>query len=111
MYLILTHDVDWPIHGPGRKHILARLDRFDENVKRRILEEGFNPYFGIPLVMEAEERVGVRSTFFFRPLYDDDAGVECYRDVLRELVQGTWEIGVHLNSVESVDEVVREKEG
>ena len=74
MYLILTHDVDWPIHGPGREHLLARLDRFDENVKRRILEEGFNPYFGIPLVMEAEERVGVRSTFFFRPLYDDGAG-------------------------------------
>ena len=109
MYVILTHDVDWPLHGPGRKHVLERLDRFDESVRRRILYEGFNPYFGIPFVIEAEERVGVKSTFFFRPVYDDGTLVDCYAEVLKELVKSGWEVGVHLNSTESLERVKLEK--
>jgi len=69
--VVLTHDVDWPIQGPGRDHVLARRDRFDEDVVRRVIEEGYNPYYNVPDLMEIEERHGLRSTFFFRPVYDD----------------------------------------
>jgi hypothetical protein len=55
--VFLSHDVDWSRRGPGVDHVLARRDRFDEEILRRALEEGFNPYFGIPDVMEVEERL------------------------------------------------------
>ncbi|WP_461866912.1 hypothetical protein [Thermococcus sp.] len=32
LFLFLSHDVDWPRHGPGIKHILSRKDRFSEEV-------------------------------------------------------------------------------
>ncbi|MFP3138191.1 MAG: hypothetical protein RXS42_08265, partial [Nitrososphaeria archaeon] len=54
--VVLTHDVDWPIQGPGRDHVLARRDRFDEDVVRRVIEEGYNPYYNVPDLMEIEER-------------------------------------------------------
>jgi len=50
--VFLSHDVDWSRRGPALDHVLARRDRFDEEILRRALEEGFNPYFGIPDVME-----------------------------------------------------------
>lgn len=67
--LVVTHDVDWPRNGPGLSHVLARRDRFDANVIRKATEEGFNPYYGIPIVTEIEEQLHIRSTFFFRPKY------------------------------------------
>ncbi|MGC8696573.1 MAG: hypothetical protein ACP5UD_09245 [Conexivisphaera sp.] len=100
MYTILTHDVDWPRRGPGRAHVLERHDRFDEEIIRKVLDEDFNPYYGIPLIMEAEERLGIRSTFFFRPTYDDGSAVDEYRDVIMDLVRGGWEIGLHSSCVE-----------
>jgi len=57
--VVLTHDVDWPIQGPGRDHVLARRDRFDEDVVRRVIEEGYNPYYNVPDLMEIEERHGL----------------------------------------------------
>jgi hypothetical protein len=84
--VFLSHDVDWSRRGPALDHVLARRDRFDEEILRRALEEGFNPYFGIPDVMEVEERLGLRSTFFFRSVYDDGLEVSCYEDVIRDLV-------------------------
>jgi hypothetical protein len=57
--VFLSHDVDWSRRGPALDHVLARRDRFDEEILRRALEEGFNPYFGIPDVMEVEERLGL----------------------------------------------------
>ena len=109
MRLILTHDVDWPRHGPGRSHVLARLSRFPPNIARRVLEEEFNPYYGIPAVIEAEERVGARSTFFFRAWYDDGSSVELYRDDMKSLRASGWEIGLHINDASSVEAIRREK--
>ena len=97
LVLALTHDVDWPRHGPPREHVLARLDRFDPEDRRRFLELGENIYYGIGEIAEREERLGLRSTFFFRPKYDDESGVECYAEELRELVRGGWEVGLHAN--------------
>ncbi len=102
MYLILTHDVDWPIHGPGKRHILARKDRFSYEIIRRVLEEDYNPYYGIPDIMDYEERIGVKSTFFFRPWFDDGSSIDCYVDVIKDLIRGGWEIGLHVNSINNV---------
>ncbi len=107
--VFLSHDVDWSRRGPGLDHVLARRDRFDEETLRRALEEGFNPYFGIPDVMEMEERLGLRSTFFFRPLYDDGLDASCYEDVIRDLVSGGWEVGLHVVNASSASAISREK--
>ncbi|MCD6340928.1 MAG: hypothetical protein J7L51_03155 [Desulfurococcales archaeon] len=74
------------------------------------MSEGYNPYFGIPDIMEFEERYGFRSTFFFRPYYDDGSDVKCYSDVIKDLIRDGWEVGVHLNSVESAASVGHQKE-
>ena len=108
LFIFLSHDVDWPIHGPGVDHILKRKDRFSLNIIKKVLEEKYNPYYNIPDVMEIEERYKVRSTFFFRPTYEN-GNVEEYADVIKSLIKGGWEIGVHLNNVSSLENVACEK--
>jgi peptidoglycan/xylan/chitin deacetylase (PgdA/CDA1 family) len=108
--LIVTHDVDWPRNGPGIDHILDRQSRFDEDVISKVVSEGFNPYYGVPTIMEFEERLGIRSTFFFRPEYDDGSQIQQYADSIKELVKNEWEIGLHANKTSTVEEVVAEKE-
>ena len=107
--LIVTHDVDWPLNGPGAKHVLARQERFPSEVIRRVKEENFNPYFGVPKIMEIEKKFGVHSTFFFRPRYDDGTEVEKYQETIRSLLAGGWEVGLHSNVTASFEEVVHEK--
>jgi peptidoglycan/xylan/chitin deacetylase (PgdA/CDA1 family) len=107
--VLLTHDVDYPSQGPGREHILARRDRFSEEVIERVLREDYNPYFGIPEIMEMEKEYGFRSTFFFRPRYDDGTHVKAYESVLKELMRGGWEVSLHINNAESVESIVSEK--
>lgn len=107
----MTHDIDWPIKGPGRDHILQRRDRFDnQTVSRVTSDESYNPYFGIPEIMEIEEKRGIRSTFFFRPVYDDGSPIDQYMQVIRELVNKKWEVGVHVNNAKSSDSIKIEKE-
>jgi len=108
--LIVTHDVDWPRNGPGTAHILARRSRFGEDIISKVMSEGFNPYYGVPAITEFEERFGIRSTFFFRPEYDDGSQVQQYADTIKALVKDGWEVGLHANSTASVEEVVAEKE-
>ena len=108
--LIVTHDVDWPRHGPGVAHVLARKNRFDEDIIGKVVNEGFNPYYGVPTITEIEERFGIRSTFFFRPEYDDGSNVQQYADTIKALVKNGWEVGLHANSTSTVEEVVAEKE-
>lgn len=107
--LILTHDVDWPLHGPGAAHVLARQERFPLEVIRRVKDENFNPYFGVPNVMEIEEKFGIRSTFFFRPKYDDGSEVAKYEETIRTLLSGGWEVGLHSNNAATFEEVTQEK--
>ena len=83
--LIVTHDVDWPRHGPGVAHVLARKNRFDEDIISKVMNEGFNPYYGVPTITEIEERFDIRSTFFFRPEYDDGSNVQQYADTIKAL--------------------------
>lgn len=107
--LIVTHDVDWPLNGPGATHVLARQERFPSEVISRVKEENFNPYFGVPKIMEIEEKFGIHSTFFFRPRYDDGTEVEKYEEIIRSLLAGEWEVGLHSNITDTFEEVVHEK--
>jgi peptidoglycan/xylan/chitin deacetylase (PgdA/CDA1 family) len=107
----MTHDVDWPIKGPGRDHILQRRDRFDQlTISRVTSDESYNPYFGISEMMEIEEKHGIKSTFFFRPTYDDGSSIDQYRQVICDLVSNKWEVGVHVNNPKSPDSIKSEKE-
>ena len=107
--LLVTHDVDWPLHGPGAAHVLARQERFPSEVIRRVKDENFNPYFGVPKIMEIEEKFGIHSTFFFRPKYDDGTEIAKYEETIRALLSGGWEVGLHSNNTATLEEVIQEK--
>lgn len=107
--VILTHDIDYPPQGPGLEHILARRDRFSEEVISKVIGEGYNPYFGIPDLISFEEDYGFKSTFFFRSIYDDGTIVKAYEDVLRELNRGGWEVSLHINNSRSLEAILMEK--
>ena len=108
--VILTHDIDWPPGGPGLAHVLARRDRFDAQTVERVIKEGFNPYNNIKRLMEIEDSHGVRSTFFFRPRYDDGTSVSSYADVIKELQAHSWEVGAHLNDASSIQSISSERD-
>lgn len=109
MLLVMTHDVDWGRRGPPTVHILERLDRFGFEDRIRFLTLKENIYDGIPLIMEYEQRCGIKSTFFFRPTYDDESTIEEYSDVISELRRGGWEVGLHANRGDDVEAIALEK--
>ncbi|MEM0136607.1 MAG: hypothetical protein QXU18_15505 [Thermoplasmatales archaeon] len=109
MHIFLSHDVDWPKGGPGADHIFARRERFDEFTLGLVKSEGFNPYYGIPTMMDIEKSLGIRSTFFFRPLYDDSSTVDEYRMDLSDFRRGGWEVGLHANHGGSLNAIKSEK--
>lgn len=106
-YIFLSHDVDWRRQGPSLDHIIARKTRFDQDTisnARRI-----NPYYNIPDYMEIEERYGLRSTFFFRTMYENGIILD-YENDIRSLING-WEIGLHSDpsSIDAKDKLLKEK--
>ena len=109
LYVVLTHDVDWPRHGPPLQHVLHRLHRFDLET-RYLVFYGENLYDCIWSIVECEERVGVKSTFFFRVWYEDGSTAELYSDVMHELDRRGWEVGLHANCGSSVEAIARERE-
>ena len=108
-YIFLSHDVDWRKQGAPIEHILERKERFDkvtiDNLGTR------NPYYNIPDYMEIEDRYGVKSTFFFRTIYEGGYFYE-YEDEIHSLIRGGWEIGLHSDpkSVNSLEKLGDEKE-
>jgi len=108
--VILTHDIDWPPKGPGLAHVLARKDRFEAYIIQKSMDEGFNPYNNIRRLMDIEDKLDVKSTFFFRPRYDDGTPVSSYTDTMRELRQGGWEVGAHLNDANSFQSIKSERD-
>ena len=106
-HVFLSHDVDWRFGGPPREHILARRDRFDQSVLENL--DTINPYDNFNQIMTIEEKYGCRSTFFFRTKYEN-GDFRDYEDQIRELEQGGWEIGLHLDpdSVGSPSEIAKE---
>ena len=107
--LILTHDIDWPLNGPGAQHVLARKERFPPEIIKKVVDQGFNPYNGIAKVMEIEEKFGIKSTFLFRAKYDNGCEVGEYSSTMRMLLQSGFEVGLHANDTFTPEQVKREK--
>jgi len=108
-YIFLSHDVDWRRQGPPIEHIQARKERFDQEIFDEIGPE--NLYRNIPEYMKLEEKFGIRSTFFFRTLYEN-GNVDDYKDDIQILQKGNWEIGLHTDpqSVNDIEKIKLEKE-
>ena len=108
-YIFLSHDVDWRRQGPPIEHVLARRDRFDPEIFEKTKPE--NLYRNIPEYIELEEKFGIRSTFFFRTLYED-GNVDDYEDDIQTLQKGGWEIGLHTDpqSVNNIEKFKQEKD-
>lgn len=107
-YIFLSHDVDWSFKGPSKEHILKRKDRFDEklfeNTPINELYRNFLEY------MEIEEKYNVKSTFFFRTQYEN-GDFNDYKDDIKNLIKGGWEIGLHSDpsSIDDIDKINIEK--
>tara|TARA_B110000014_G_scaffold23917_1_gene15173 strand:+ start:302 stop:1090 length:789 start_codon:yes stop_codon:yes gene_type:complete len=108
-YIFLSHDVDWRRQGPPVEHVLERKNRFDPEIFANTKPEDL--YRNIPEYMELEEKFGIRSTFFFRTLYEN-GNVDDYEDDILALQEGGWEIGLHTDpkSIESIEKIKQEKE-
>ena len=59
--------------------------------------------------MEIEEEYNIRSTFFFRPKYDDGTEVDQYEKTIKNLLSHEWEVGLHSNNTNTPEEVTQEK--
>jgi len=108
-YIFLSHDVDWRRQGPPIEHILERKDRFDSEIFANTKPE--NLYRNIPEYMELEEKFGIRSTFFFRTIYEN-GNLNDYENDIQSLLKGNWEIGLHTDpqSVNNIEKIKQEKE-
>ena len=108
LYIFLSHDVDWRKQGPEKEHIIARKDRFENSVFKRVNQE--NLYYNFLEIMDLEEKFGVRSTFFFRTYYENGNYLD-YEKEITSLMDGNWEIGLHSdgNSIKNIDLLQNEK--
>ena len=108
-YIFLSHDVDWRRQGPNLEHIQKRKDRFDPEIFGKTKPEDL--YRNTPEYMELEEKFGIRSTFFFRTLYEN-GNVDDYEDDILALQEGNWEIGLHTDpqSIDDIEKIKQEKE-
>jgi hypothetical protein len=104
----MSHDVDWRIQGPPMDHIIARKDRFDSKIIQSIHLK--NPYYNIPDYIYLEEKYNIRSTFFFRTIYENGNYMD-YENDIKTLCNGGWEVGLHCDplSVNNYAEIEKEK--
>ena len=107
-YIFLSHDVDWRKEGAPLEHIFARKERFEKDTLENAGVK--NPYYNIPEYMEIEEKFGVKSTFFFRTMYEN-GDLRDYQDDVSNLIKGNWEIGLHLDpsSINDINKISKEK--
>ncbi len=88
----MSHDVDWRRQGDPIDHIVARKERFDPKIVQNAHIK--NPYYNLPDYIDLEEKYNIRSTFFFRTIYEN-GNYQDYGDDIRALHEGDWEIGLH----------------
>ena len=99
----MSHDVDWRRQGPSSDHIITRKDRFEKEQLENIQSK--NLYYNIPNYMDIEEKFDIKSTFFFRTIYED-GDYRDYEDDIRALIKGGWEVGLHCDP-SSIDNIER----
>ena len=102
-YVFLSHDVDWRKQGAPLDHILARSDRFDKEILENCKAK--NPYYNIPEYMDIEDKFGVKSTFFFRTIYEN-GDFNDYESDIKSLMAGGWEIGLH-SDPSSITDIIK----
>ena len=90
MLIGLSHDADSVRRS--FKHVWRVRKRFSRRQLLAHLLGLKNLYDNFQDIMAFEEEVGVRSTFFIPVVLFDVCEIE---DVLRDLVKGGWEIGLH----------------
>ena len=107
-HVFLSHDVDWRRQGASMEHIIARKDRFENEILEN--SKSVNPYYNIPDYVKIEEKYQVKSTFFFRTIYEN-GNFEDYADDIKMLNKGGWEIGLHTDpsSINDVTKILEEK--
>ena len=105
----MSHDVDWRRQGAPVDHIIARKERFDPKIVQNAHIK--NPYYNLPDYMHLEEKYNIRSTFFFRTIYEN-GNYQDYEDDIRALYEGDWEIGLHCDplSINDLAKIQDEKE-
>ncbi len=88
---------------------MDRKDRFEPGVIEKLPTE--NPYYNIPKIMNIEEKYGVKSTFFFRTMYED-GNYQDYEEDIKTLHKDGWEIGLHSDptSVDDIEKIRAEKQ-
>ena len=88
---------------------MDRKDRFDTEIFIKTKPEDL--YRNIPEYMKIEEKYGIRSTFFFRTIYENGDMID-YEDDIKQLQKGNWEIGLHTDpaSVDIIEKIQQEKE-
>ena len=108
-YIFLSHDIDWRRQGPPAKHVIDRKNRFDIEIFNKTKPEDL--YRNIPEYMEIEEKYGIRSTFFFRTIYENGDLID-YEDDIKQLQKSNWEIGLHTDpsSIDDIEKIQQEKE-
>lgn len=106
--MFLSHDVDWRRQGASYDHIIERSERFEPDILKTMKDE--NLYYNIPKYMAIEEKYGIRSTYFFRTIYENGLLID-YEDDIKQLGKGGWEIGLHLDpsSINDIDKIASEK--
>jgi peptidoglycan/xylan/chitin deacetylase (PgdA/CDA1 family) len=104
----MSHDVDWRRQGASVDHIMARKERFDPEIIKEVNVK--NPYYNIPNYIYLEEKYNIKSTFFFRTIYEN-GNYKDYEDDIKELYKGGWEIGLHCDptSVNDYSKIKDEK--
>jgi peptidoglycan/xylan/chitin deacetylase (PgdA/CDA1 family) len=115
IFVLLSHDVEWSKRGAPLSHILERKERFDENVLENLERE--NPYQNIRELLELEEELGLRSTFFFRTYVEDSQhppppyDLSEYKQDIRYMISKGWEVGLHsdMTSHNNLERLKREK--
>ena len=94
-----THDVDRLAKWRGRAIVKGILTGKGREVFSSLRENHSDPWWNLDLICETERKLGVRSTFFFFANRGGELGgmYDCVsiRRLLKDLVDGGWEIGLH----------------
>jgi peptidoglycan/xylan/chitin deacetylase (PgdA/CDA1 family) len=92
---VMTHDVDWLSYRPIHRAVYRGGIGIRRSLSLITLGLLSNKNYGwnIPEILELERRYGIKSTFFFRTLYDSFAHL--FPESVKLVKQAGCEIGLH----------------